>query len=219
MNAAGCCPMSRRRSLASRRIRCAVTPDELAAILPLARGGPIHIHVSEQTREVEDCLDWIGSRPVQWLLDHTPVDHHWCLIHATHTTADELRRMAGAGTIAGLCPVTEANLGDGIFDARAFLSQGGRFGVGSDSNIVIGPAEELRQLEYAQRLLRRERNVVATDLSVSTGRALFERALAGGAMALGLQSAGLKEGALADIISLDTGHIALAARSGDALID
>jgi formimidoylglutamate deiminase len=197
----------------------AVTPDELAAILPLARGGPIHIHVSEQPREVEDCLDWMGSRPVQWLLDHAPVDHHWCLIHATHTTADELRRMARAGAIAGLCPVSEANLGDGILDARAFLSQGGRFGVGSDSNIVTGPAEELRQLEYAQRLQRRERNVVAIDLSVSTGRALFERALAGGAMALGLQSAGLKEGALADIISLDTGHVALAARSGDTLID
>ena len=197
----------------------AVTPDELAAILPLAERGPIHIHVSEQTAEVEDCLAWSGARPVQWLLDHAPVDERWCLIHATHTTADELRRMAEAGAIAGLCPMTEANLGDGIFDARTYLAHGGRFGVGTDSNILIGPADELRQLEYAQRLLRRERNVVATELSVSTGRALYDRALAGGASALGLEPAGLIEGAMADIISLDAGHIALAGRSGDAVID
>jgi formimidoylglutamate deiminase len=197
----------------------AVTPDDLTAILPLAQGGPVHIHVSEQTREVEDCLAWSGARPVQWLLDHAPVDARWCLIHATHTTADELKGMAEAGAVAGLCPMTEANLGDGIFDARTFFSHGGQFGVGSDSNILIGPADELRQLEYAQRLLRRERNVVATETSVSTGRALYDRALAGGAMALGLEATGLEAGAAADIVSLDRGHVALAGRSGDALID
>lgn len=197
----------------------AVTPDELAAILPLAEGGPIHIHVSEQTREVEDCLAWSGARPVAWLLDQAPVDRRWCLIHATHTTADELRRIAAAGAVAGLCPLTEANLGDGIFDAHTFLSFGGRFGVGSDSNILIGAADELRQLEYAQRLLRRERNVIATERSVSTGRALYDRALAGGASALGRDAPGLKVGAPADIVSLDAGHVALAGRSGDAVID
>jgi formiminoglutamate deiminase len=197
----------------------AVTPDELMAILPLGQGGPVHIHVSEQTREVEDCLAWSGARPVAWLLDHAPVDRRWCLIHATHTTEDELRCMANAGAVAGLCPMTEANLGDGIFDARTFLSHGGQFGVGSDSNILIGPADELRQLEYAQRLLRRERNVVATESSVSTGRALYDRALAGGTRALGLEVAGLKQGAWADIVSLDTGHVTLAGRSADALID
>jgi formimidoylglutamate deiminase len=197
----------------------AVTPDELMAILPLAQDGPVHIHASEQTREVKDCLAWSGARPVQWLLDHAPVDGRWCLIHATHTAADELNRMAEAGAVAGLCPMTEANLGDGIFDARTFLSHGGRFGVGSDSNILIGPADELRQLEYAQRLLRRERNVVATETSVSTGRALYDRALTGGAIALGLEATGLKEGAVADIISLDVDHVALAGRAGDAIID
>jgi len=197
----------------------AVTPDELAAILPFAQGGPIHIHVSEQTREVEDCLAWSGARPVQWLLDHAPVDHHWCLIHATHTTADELRGMAGAGAVAGLCPVTEANLGDGIFDVQAYLAHGGRFGVGTDSNILIGPTEELRQLEYAQRLLRRARNVVAVEISVSTGRALYDHALAGGAVALGLESTGLRVGAFADIVTLDRSHIALAGRSADAILD
>ena len=197
----------------------AVTPDELAAILPLAQTGPIHIHVSEQTREVDDCLAWSGSRPVQWLLDHAPVDHRWCLVHATHTTAEELLHMATSGAVAGLCPVTEANLGDGIFDARVFLAHGGRLGVGSDSNILIGPAEELRQLEYAQRLFRRERNVLAGEMSFSTGRALYDRALSGGAIALGLKAAGLREGAIADIISLDAGHVALACRSNDAVLD
>jgi formiminoglutamate deiminase len=197
----------------------AVTPDELTAILPLAQDGPVHIHVSEQTREVEDCLAWSGARPVQWLLDHAPVDRRWCLIHATHTTEAELQRIAEVGAVAGLCPMTEANLGDGIFDARTFLSHGGQFGIGSDSNILIGPAEELRQLEYAQRLLRRQRNVVAAETSVSTGRALYDRALAGGATALGLEAAGLQAGAAADIVSLDTGHLALAGRSADALID
>lgn len=197
----------------------AVTPDELTAILPLAQDGPIHIHVAEQTREVEDCLAWSGARPVQWLLDHAPVDHGWCLIHATHSTADELRRIAEAGAGVGLCPVTEANLGDGIFDAPAFLSHGGRFGVGSDSNVLIGPAEELRQAEYAQRLLRRQRNVLTAKGSASTGRALYDQALTGGAAALGLEAAGLKAGAVADIISLDAGHVLFAGRSGDAVID
>jgi formiminoglutamate deiminase len=197
----------------------AVTPDELTAIIPFAQGGPIHIHVSEQTREVDDCLAWSGARPIEWLLDHAPVDRRWCFIHATHTTADELRRMAEAGAIAGLCPMTEANLGDGIFDARTFLAHGGRFGVGTDSNILIGPADELRQLEYAQRLSRRARNVVASETSMSTGRALYDRALAGGAAALGVETAGLQEGAFADIVSLDIDHVALAGRSGDAVID
>lgn len=197
----------------------AVTPDELAAILPLAGSGPVHIHASEQTAEVADCLAWSGARPVQWLLDHAPVDSRWCLIHATHTTAAELRGMAGAGAVAGLCPMTEANLGDGIFDAGTYLAHGGRFGVGTDSNILIGPADELRQLEYAQRLSRRARNVVATEQSVSTGRALYDRALAGGARALGLEQTGLVAGAMADVISLDAGHLALAGRSGDAVLD
>ena len=197
----------------------AVTPDELAAIVPLAQNWPIHIHVSEQTREVDDCLAWSGSRPVQWLLDHVPVDHRWCLVHAIHTTAEELRGMAESGAVAGLCPVTEANLGDGIFDARVFLAHGGRLGVGSDSNVLIGPAEELRQLEYAQRLARRERNVLAGETSASTGRALYDRALSGGAIALGVEAAALREGAIADIISLDAGHVALACRTNDAVLD
>src|SRR4051794_16550819 len=130
----------------------AVTPDELTAIIPLADGGPVHIHAAEQVKEVEDCLAWSGQRPVQWLLDRAPVDRRWCLIHATHTTNEEITAFAETGAVAGLCPITEANLGDGIFPACEFVDAGGRFGVGTDSNVLIGVADELRQLEYGQRL-------------------------------------------------------------------
>ncbi|MBB3309920.1 formiminoglutamate deiminase [Rhizobium sp. BK196] len=180
----------------------AVTPDELSVAIALADKGPIHIHVAEQVREVEDCLAWSGARPVQWLLDNAPVDQHWCLIHATHMTADETRGAARSGAIAGLCPITEANLGDGTFSAPLFLSEAGRFGIGSDSNILISVAGELRQFEYSERLALRARNVIATT-GGSTGQALFEDALAGGGAAL-KAPAGLAAGNYADIVSLDT---------------
>ena len=196
----------------------AVTPDQLAAILPLAANGPIHIHVAEQEKEVEDCIAWSGRRPVRWLLDHAPVDERWCLIHATHMTFEETHGVAATGAVAGLCPITEANLGDGIFNAPAFFSAGGRFGVGSDSNVLIGAAEELRQLEYSQRLDLRSRNVLATHAIPSTGRALFDGALAGGSQALGVIG-GLAAGCPADIVSLDADHLAFAGRSGDAILD
>lgn len=196
----------------------AVTPDELAAIVPLANAGPIHIHVAEQMKEVDDCIAWSGSRPVQWLLDHGPLDRRWCLVHATHMTDEETHAMAASGAVAGLCPVTEANLGDGIFNAAAFSEAGGAFGVGTDSNVLIGATDELRQLEYSQRLKLRARNVMATDRTASTGRALFEGALAGGAQALGV-AGGLATGFAADIVSLDANSPALAGRSGDAILD
>jgi len=197
----------------------AVTPDELAAIVPLAGGGPIHIHAAEQTREVEECIAWSGQRPVEWLLEHAPIDRRWCLIHATHTTALEITALAKSGAVAGLCPITEASLGDGIFPAREFLDAGGRFGVGTDSNVLIGVADELRQLEYGQRLKRRERNVLSDGAGVSTGRALFDTVLAGGTQALAQPIAGLQAGARADIITLDTMHPSLAGRHGDAVLD
>jgi len=196
----------------------AITPDELAAILPLADGGPIHIHIAEQVKEVEDCIAWSGSRPVRWLLDHAPVDRRWCLVHATHMTDEETRAMAATGAVAGLCPVTEANLGDGIFNAPTFCGAGGRFGIGSDSNVLIGVADELRQLEYSQRLALRARNIMATSRTASTGRALFDGAIAGGAQALGVAS-GLVPGVAADIVSLDADSPVLAGRSGDAILD
>jgi len=179
----------------------AATPEELQKVVPLAGGGPVHIHVAEQVKEVEDCVAWSGRRPVEWLLDIMPLDRRWCLIHATHMTPDETARMAKSGAVAGLCPITEANLGDGVFEAPALLAGGGRFGVGSDSNILISLAEELRTLEYSQRLLRRSRNVVAAP-GQSTGLNLYEQSLTGGARALGAAS-GIEAGRPADLLALD----------------
>jgi len=197
----------------------AVAPDELAAIIPLADGGPVHIHAAEQVKEVEDCLAWSSRRPVQWLLEHAPVDQRWCLIHATHTTNEEVIALAKTGAVAGLCPITEASLGDGIFPAREFLDAGGRFGVGTDSNVLVGVADELRQLEYGQRLKHRQRNVLSGGAGASTGRTLFDQALAGGSQALAQPTAGLTPGARADIVTLDSAHPSLAGRQGDAAID
>jgi formiminoglutamate deiminase len=197
----------------------AVTPDELAAIIPLADSGPVHIHAAEQVKEVEDCLAWSGQRPVQWLLEHAPIDQRWCLIHATHTTSEEVTAFAKTGAVAGLCPITEASLGDGIFPAREFLDAGGRFGVGTDSNVLVGVADELRQLEYGQRLKHRQRNVLSGRAGTSTGRTLFDFALAGGAQALAQTTVGLVPGARADIVTLDAAHPSLAGRRHDALID
>ena len=197
----------------------AVTADELAAIVPLAEAGPVHIHAGEQIKEVEECIAWSGRRPVEWLLEHAPVDRRWCLIHATHMTASEVASLARSRAVAGLCPVTEASLGDGIFAAREFLEAGGRFGVGTDSNVLIGVADELRQLEYGQRLKHRERNVLSGGPGVSTGRALLDGALVGGAQALAQETIGLQVGARADIVTLDTTHPSLAGRRKDAVLD
>ncbi len=196
----------------------AVTPGELAAVVALAGGGPVHIHAAEQMREVEECLAWSGARPVEWLLDHAGVDGRWCLVHATHMTAAEAAGLARSGAVAGLCPITEANLGDGIFDGPRFAEYGGRFGIGSDSNVQIGLAEELRQLEYAQRLGARRRNVMAVA-GGSTGRALLDGAVRGGAAALGMGASGLAAGAPADLVTMRADHPLLVGLDGDRLID
>lgn len=197
----------------------AVTPKELEDVVPLAEDGPVHIHAAEQIREVEECIAWSGQRPVEWLLEHAAVDQRWCLIHATHMTAAETAALARSDAVAGLCPITEASLGDGIFAAREFCDAGGRFGIGTDSNVLVSVAGELRQLEYGQRMKRRERNVLSGGLGVSTGRALFDAALAGGAQALAQPAAGIEPGARADIVTLDTAHPSLAGRRGDAVLD
>ncbi len=180
----------------------AVTPDELAVIAALAGSNPKHIHVAEQVKEVEDCIAWSGARPVEWLLQNAQLDKTWCLIHATHMTDEETQGMARSGAIAGLCPITEANLGDGTFPAELFIQSGGRFGIGSDSNILIGIGDELRQLEYSQRLAHRSRNALA-PAGGSTGRALFDHAVTGGTIALGAPS-GISIGGPADFISIQT---------------
>ncbi|WP_029349641.1 formimidoylglutamate deiminase [Bosea sp. 117] len=196
----------------------AATPEEIATVAPLAKGGPIHIHVAEQTKEVEDCLAYCGRRPVDRLYDIAPVDGRWCLIHATHMTEDETRRLARSGAVAGLCPITEANLGDGIFPAPLFVAEGGRYGVGSDSNVLIDAAQELRMLEYSQRLGLRARNVMAAGAGLSTGQTLFEAALAGGAQALGAPSA-LAAGVSADIVTLSRAEPSLAPAPAASVLD
>lgn len=178
----------------------AVTPEELKAVADIAPEAPIHIHIAEQVLEVEDCIAWSGARPVEWLFDNMAVDRRWCLIHATHMSGEEARTFGRSGAVAGLCPVTEANLGDGIFQAFSFLQAGGAWGVGSDSNVLIGLTDELRQFEYSQRLRHRARNVVAKP-NGSTGLRLFTEAVAGGAAALGV-TAGIAADNPADLVSL-----------------
>jgi formiminoglutamate deiminase len=197
----------------------ATTPAELAEIASLGSGGPIHIHAAEQRKEVEDCLAWKGVPPVEWLLDHAGVDRSWCIVHATHMSERETSRLAASEAVTALCPVTEANLGDGVFPAERYLDAGGRFGVGTDSNVFISAASELRMAEYAQRLSRRERNLWPRESGESTGRALFDGALLGGGQALGQAQSGIRLGESADFISLDANDPTLEERRGDAILD
>jgi formiminoglutamate deiminase len=193
----------------------AVAPEDLAALA--GQAGPVHIHVAEQTQEVAEILAWLGARPVEWLLDHAPVGPRWCLVHATHMSAAETARAAQSGAVAGLCPVTEANLGDGIFDGPGWRAAGGAFGVGSDSNICISLPGELRMLEYSQRLREGARNVLAE--AGSTGAALWHGAARGGAQALGRDCGAIRAGALADLVALDTTEPAFCALRGDQVLD
>ena len=199
----------------------AVPPESLSQILEALPGlglgeCPIHMHVAEQVKEVEDCIAWSGQRPVEWLFDFWDVDARWCLIHATHINHDEVRRMGAWKAVAGLCPVTEANLGDGIFPAEFYLENNGRFGIGSDSQVGLSPWQELRQLEYAQRLMTRRRNVLG---DASVGRNLFSRALAGGSQALGMKSGKIAKGYRADMIGLTMQNPLLESKRGDGILD
>ena len=195
----------------------AVTPEQLSAVAELS-DGPLHIHIAEQIQEVDDCIAWSGARPIEWLLANAQVDGRWCLVHATHVETRELHGVARSGAIAGLCPITEANLGDGLFPMAEFLEAGGRFGVGSDSNVAIGAAEELRMLEYGQRLTHRSRNVLARGEGRSTAADLHQAAVEGGSQALGA-SAGLAVGHPADIVSLDMEHPVMLGRKPSAALD
>jgi formimidoylglutamate deiminase len=197
----------------------AVTPQTLRVVCDAMPDGPIHIHAAEQTKEVEDGIAALGRRPVEWLLEHAGLDARWCVIHATHTTEHEVRALATSGATVGLCPLTEASLGDGIFAGADYLAAGGAFGIGTDSNIQIDAAAELRQLEYGQRLAHRSRNVMTTHEGESTGRRLFSSALTGGARALQQPIGALAAGHRADIVLLDADHPDLASRQGDQWLD
>jgi formimidoylglutamate deiminase len=207
----------------------AVPEDAMRAVIEsgLVDDAPIHIHIAEQIGEVQDCLALRNARPVEWLLDHAPVDPRWCLVHATHMTPDETRRVAESGAVAGLCPTTEANLGDGLFPLKAYLDAGGTLGIGSDSHISVSPVEELRWLEYGQRLSTRHRNIVVSESSNSVGETLWGDALFGGAQASGAPI-GEIEGAdpaspgmsqRADLLVLDHDSPSLAGRGPDSALD
>jgi formimidoylglutamate deiminase len=204
-----CQEQGARLGLAPHSLR-AVSPDSLreavAGLHALDANAPVHIHIAEQTGEVQACLAWSGQRPVQWLLDHAPVDTRWCLVHATHMDADEHARAARSGAVAGLCPTTEANLGDGLFDMQAWRAAGGRWGVGSDSHATVNAAEELRMLEYGQRLVTCQRNLLASTDHPVVATAMTLEALAGGAQASARAVAGLAVGQQADGVVLDANN-------------
>jgi formimidoylglutamate deiminase len=181
----------------------AVGQASLARVAGLARerGIPMHLHIAEQQREVDQCLASYGRRPVRWLLENHAVDASWCLVHATHMDKDEVESLAKSGAVVCLCPSTEANLGDGLFPLHHFLSHGGEIAIGSDSHVSVNPFEELRWLEYGQRLATHSRNIAALD-DAHVGRELFLRVLAGGARATGHQAGGLEKNARADLVAL-----------------
>ncbi len=212
----------RRVGVAPHSLR-AVMPHELKSLVAMLdardNAAPIHIHAAEQLKEVNDCLAWSHKRPVTWLIDNLSIDERWCLVHATHLDDDETFRLARSGAVAGLCPSTEANLGDGIFNAPDYFLQNGGWGVGGDSHVGGGPFEEIKLVEYAQRLKSERRNVLTTPRVESLGGGLYRQALEGGAQALGQPVGAIAAGRYADLVVLDANEPTLCERTGDALLD
>jgi formiminoglutamate deiminase len=196
----------------------AVSPSVLKGAVAAIPEGPLHIHVAEQPREVEEISTWLGARPVEWLLQNMRLSSRWCLIHATHMTVDETKGMARSGAVAGLCPVTEANLGDGPFNGTLYLNEGGAFGVGSDSNVRISLAQELSTLEYSQRLKELARNVLVVGEG-SVGQQLYVKAAEGGATALGRNAGQIAEGRTADLVAIRTDGAVLTALKPRQFLD
>jgi formimidoylglutamate deiminase len=210
-------PADTRMGIAPHSLR-ATSPEDLQLVLTAHKGVSVHIHIAEQPKEVQDIQAWLGARPVDWLLRNTNVNAAWCLIHATHMTENETTRLAASGAVAGLCPMTEANLGDGPFNGPAFLNAGGAFGVGSDSNVHISMIQELRTLEYSQRLRDLARNVMVVGEG-SVGHALYTGAAKGGAQALGRNAGDISVGRLADLVAIDSTAPALCALTEHQLLD
>lgn len=202
-----------------RAVNLSMLQEAVSGLPDLNAAAPIHIHIAEQATEVDDCLAWSGRRPIQWLLSNVVLDERWCLIHATHAQESELKSIAACGAAVGLCPTTEANLGDGIFGLEAFAAAKGRFGIGSDSNVSVSPVEELRWLEYGQRLRSQRRNVFATTDSPSAGASLWRAAAEGGARALAQPAGAIAAGRRADLVVLDANSPNLAGKTGDRILD
>lgn len=196
----------------------AVAPDDLKRAATLLPDGPVHLHLAEQIKEVEEVQAAWGARPVEWLLNNVDVNNRWCLIHCTQMQPDETTGLAATGAVAGLCPITESSLGDGIFDGVRWLDAGGKIAIGSDSNIRISLSEELRTLDYSQRLRDHSRAALATP-DLSTGRRLFEATCTGGAQAAGRASGQIAPGHWADLMTLDADHPDLEGLTGDMLLD
>ena len=210
-------PSDTRMGVAPHSLR-AVGREDLIATTRLSKDGPVHMHLAEQVAEVEEVAASWGKRPVEWLLEHADVDENWCLIHCTQMQEHETLGLARTGAVAGLCPITESSLGDGIFDGVRYLNAGGNIGVGSDSNIRISLSEELRTLEYSQRLRDKSRAALATP-EKSTARRLFDAVAKGGAQAAGRNAGRIEVGALADLMALDGAAVDLIGRTGDTILD
>ncbi len=201
----------------------AIDPEDIGLLVQhrsaTGAGRPMHIHISEQMKEVEDCLSWCGKRPVEWLIDNAPIDENWCLVHSTHVTADELDAVARTGAVVGLCPTTEADLGDGVFPFREFLRRGGVYGIGSDSNVSTSPSEEIRLLEYIQRAYWKTRNISGQSSKMGAGTLRYLEALQGGRQASGMKSGRLESGSRADLLVLDASHRLLEGKSPDEMLN
>ncbi len=197
----------------------AVSPEALTQVAQLLPQKPVHIHIAEQQAEVDEVCSVLGTSPVQWLLDHYSVDQRWCLIHATHVNNGEIHALAKSGAVVGVCPLTEANLGDGIFPAQSYLKGGGQWGIGSDANSLISVTEELRMLELSQRLRDRKRVVLSDETMPSNGRLLYTQAARGGARAAGRNSGSIEAGKLADLVALDDECYELTGLRADRVLD
>ena len=196
----------------------AVAPGDLGGVAALAGDGPLHMHLAEQAAEVEEVRAALGARPVEWVLAHAEPGPRWCLIHCTQMEPRETEALARTGAVAGLCPLTEASLGDGVFDGVRFVGAGGAVAIGSDSNVRISLAEELRQLDTSQRLRDRSRAALATP-ERSTGRRLWDAVAQGGAQAAGRGAGRIEVGEWADLLALDADHPDLAGLGGDTVLD
>jgi len=202
-----------------RAVDLASLQSAVAHVRELDNKAPVHIHIAEQQQEVDDCIAHTGKRPVQWLLDNMQLDKHWCLIHATHIDEHERKGIVKTQAIAGICPTTEANLGDGIFPTTEFLAEQGTLAIGSDSHISVNPVEELRWLEYAQRLIKQQRAVLAEQQELSVGRNLWQKAALGGAQSTNSNTGELAIGKQADLLVLDESQLQLFAHSEQHLLD
>ena len=205
--------------LALHSLRAVPPPLMREAIAGVEASSPIHLHAAEQPGEVDEALAAFGKRPIDYLLSTFAVDQRWCFVHATHMDASKTRALAQSGAVAGLCPTTEGNLGDGIFPLPDYLAAGGQFAIGGDSHIAVDPAEELKMLEYSQRLLHRRRNVAASSAAPHTAARLWAEAARGGARALGLNAGEIAKGKRADLVAIDMEHVSLAGRDGAQALD